>query len=164
MYAIRSYYVAVLLGIKVLWTIVEVVWLPTSGVDYQAENKSKSLYYRVNFTPTQGITTRTKPAGQVQGSIRDIKLVAVYSASQRAVVAIEHKGKTTVLATGDEINGFVLDGAGSNYATFLKDEEIYKIELQKQSASKSGTGSIMPSGEAAGSTDQTKPVGSYNFV
>jgi len=149
---------AVLLGIKILWTIVEVAWLPTSGIDYQVESKGRNLYYRVNFAPTQGVANIQKPV-QVQGSIRDIKLVAVYSASQRAVVAIEHKGKTTVLATGDEINGFVLDGAGSDYATFLKDEEVYKVELQKQSGTKSGTGSIMPRGKATVSTDQKKPVG-----
>lgn len=119
-----------LLVVKMVWFFVEVSWLPTMGVEHSEEKGGKALYYRVKLSPNGApAPTTTKRPVQTAGGIRDIKLLAIYNASDATVVTVEHKRKTTVLAKGEAINGFVLEGAGSNYATFSKDSKTYKINL-----------------------------------
>ena len=64
-------------------------------------------------------------------------------------MTVEHQNKTKVLAKGESINGFVLEGAGSNYATFSKNAKMYQINLI---VSTKGQGSIK---NAAPSTADT---------
>jgi general secretion pathway protein C len=119
-----------LLVVKSIWFFVELLWLPTIGVEHMEKKGGKALYYRVKLSPNEAPepTTTQKPV-QTEGSIKDIKLLAIYNASDITVVTVEHKRKTKVLAKGEEINGFVLEGAGSNYATFSKNAKMYKIYL-----------------------------------
>lgn len=118
-----------LLVIKMAWFAVEVLWLPTMGVDHSEERGAKALYYRVKLSPNDAAAPTTTRPVQMAGSIKDIKLLAVYNASDVTVVTVEYKGRTKVLAKGEEINGFVLEGAGNNYATFSKDAKTYQINL-----------------------------------
>ncbi len=120
--------------IKALWVMVEVLWLPASGVNHLEEKGNKALYYRVKLTPNEAPApeikkkeTRFKPAG----SIKDIKLLAIYNASDATVITIEHKSKTKVLAKGENINGFVLEGAGRDFARFSKHGKSYEVVLEK---------------------------------
>jgi len=144
-----------LLVVKAVWFFVEVLWLPTIGVDHTEEQGGKALYYRVKLSPNEApAPTTTKKPVQTAGSIKDIKLLAIYNASAVTVVTVEHKGKTKVLAKGEAINGFVLEGAGSNYATFSKEAKTYKITLiistKGDTSIKSATPSspvISPSGD-----------------
>ena len=120
----------VLLVIKVLWFIVAVLWLPTSGITHAEEKGGKALYYRVKLSPNKApAPTVRKKETQVAGSIKDIKLLAIYHASDVTVVTVEHKRKTKVLGRGDVINGFMLESAGHNYATFSKNGKMYKVPL-----------------------------------
>ena len=136
---------ALLLLVKIVWFVVQILWLPVSGVDQVAQNGAKPLYYRVKLTPNKAeaptiIKPTKKPVQQTSGSIKDIKLLAIYNASDITVVTIEHKSKTKVLSRGDEINGFVLVGAGNNFATFSKKSKTYKVMLLKsKTSSKSGS-------------------------
>ncbi len=118
-----------LLVVKMVWFVVAVLWLPTIGVEHVAEKGGKALYYRVKLSPNEAPAPTTKKAVQTAGSIKDIKLLAIYNASDVTVVTVEHKRKTTVLAKGEEINGFVLEGAGNTYATFSKNGKTYEINL-----------------------------------
>ena len=119
-----------LLVVKMVWFVVEVQWLPTIGVEHVAEKGGKALYYRVKLSPNEApAPTTTKKPVQTAGSIKDIKLLAIYNASDVTVVTVEHKRQTTVLSKGEAINGFVLEGAGNTYATFSKNGKTYKINL-----------------------------------
>ncbi len=123
-----------LLMLKLLWFIVEMVWLPSSGVEHVEEKRGKALYYRVKLTPNEApAPTKAKPAkpSKLQGSIKDIELLAVYNSSDVTVITVLYKNKTKVLSRGEEINGFVLEGAGSTFATFSKKSKSYKISLIK---------------------------------
>jgi len=123
-----------LLVIKTVWFVVEVLWLPAQGVDQVTKKGGKSLYYRVKLTPNKAAaptTTVKAPVKPTGGSIKEIKLLAIYNASDVTVVTVEHKAKTKVLSRGDEINGFTLEGAGSNFATFSKSAKTYKVMLYK---------------------------------
>ena len=130
-----------LLLIKLVWFLVEILWLPTSGMGHIEDKGSKSLYYRVKLSPNTAPAPNKKPV-QVVGSIKDIKLLAIYNASDVTVVTVEHKRKTKVLGKGDEVNGFVLEGASSNFATFTKEAKTYKINLFKSKKDSQGKGSI----------------------
>jgi len=147
-----------LLIIKTLWFVVEVLWLPTTGVDHEGKQGGKALYYRVKLTPNEvaAPTTTTKAPVQKSGSIKEIKLLALYHASDATVVTVEYKAKAKVLSRGDDINGFVLEGAGSNFATFSKQSKTYKVMLVKGKSSGNGGGAISP---AAKSPSGTKEAG-----
>jgi len=141
-----------LLIIKLLWFVVEVVWLPSTGVEHAEEKGGKALYYRVKLTPNEAPAptkpTSTRPT-KPQGSIKDIELLAIYNASDITVITVSYKNKTKVLSKGDEINGFVLEGAGSNFATFSKNAKTYQISLLK---SKKGDNSVSTTKSTASGT------------
>ena len=148
-----------LLVVKMLWFAVEVIWLPTTGVEYSEEKGPKALYYRVKLSPNEAFAPTATPTApiEVAGSIKDITLLAIYNASDSTVVTVEYKRKTKVLAKGEEINGFVLEGAGSNYATFSKDAKTYKVDLQIKTKGNSTINSITPS--SADTPSASKPEG-----
>ncbi len=123
-----------LLIIKLLWFVVELVWLPSSGVEHTEEKSSKALYYRAKLTPNEAPAPekqKTVHPVKSQGSIKDIELLAIYNSSDLTVITVLHKNKTKVLSRGDDINGFVLEGAGRNFATFSKKSKTYQISLIK---------------------------------
>jgi type II secretion system protein C len=141
-----------------IWFLVAVVWLPSSGVDHIEEGGQKALYYRVKLGPNDvsAPVTNKKPK-KAAGSIKDIKLLAIYNASDVTVVTVKHKNKTKVLAKGESINGFVLEGAGSNYATFSKNAKTYQVNLL---VSKKVEGSITKaSSDESGVTSEDKVEG-----
>ncbi len=137
----------VLLVVKILWLVVEINWLSSEGVDHEEKVGGKSLYYRVKLTPNDALVPKKaeKKVVKIAGSIKDIRLIAVYNASDNTVITIEYKRKTKILGRGDEINGFTLLGGGSNYATFTKEGKTYKVDLVKAKKSSSSQGSIRPS-------------------
>jgi len=132
-----------LLIVKTFWFVIEILWLPTTGVDHVSKKAGKALYYRVKLTPNKVAAPSIKPhVVQRRSSINDIKLLAIYNASDMTVVAVEYKAKTKVLSRGDKINGFVLEGAGSNFATFSKNAKSYKVMLLKGKST--GSGKVIP--------------------
>jgi len=120
----------VLLVVKMLWFAIELLWLPTAGVQQSEAKGPKALYYRVKLSPNEAPapTAQQKPSETV-GSIKDITLLAIYNAADTTVVTVEHKRKTKVLVKGEAINGFVLEGAGNDYATFSKNAKTYRVDL-----------------------------------
>lgn len=133
-----------LLMVKLLWFAVEVLWLPSYGVDHRDEKRGKALYYRVKLTPNEmPVPAKLKPSRSVgsHGNIKDIILLAIYNASDTTVITVSYKNKTKVLSRGDEINGYVLEGAGRNFATFSKQSRTFRINLVK---SREGKGEKYP--------------------
>lgn len=126
-------YFTLFLLVKLVWISISWIWLPTSGVEHVDQTGGKALYYRVKLTPNKisAPTNQIKQTIQNNGSINDIILLAIYNAVESSVITVRHKGKTKVLSRGDEINGFTLEGAGRNFATFTKSEKSYKVMLLK---------------------------------
>ena len=141
----------IFLLVKVLWTVVAINWLPTKDINHEEKVGGKSLYYRVKLTPNEAAVPSKKPDRPVQvaGSIKDIKLIAIYNASDTTVVTIEHKRKSKILGRGDSINGFTLEGGGSTYATFSKAGKTYRVDLSKSKRSTATKSSITPSSKAS---------------
>ena len=136
-----------LLILKLLWFVVQILWLTPVDIDEAEDQTSKSLYYRVKLTPNEAPAPQKvvdKSLRKIAGSIKEIILLAIYNASDIAVITVEYKHKSKVLATGDVINGFTLEGAGGNFAMFSKDGKNYKVMLAKKGKSSSSTSSITP--------------------
>ena len=118
--------------VKLLWFVAEMLWLSPTGKEHNDEVNSKSLYYRVKLTPNEAPPAPIKKQPvKIAKNIKDITLLAIYNSDDTTVITVEYKRKTKVLSTGDVINGFVLEGAGNNFATFSKDNKTYKIVLIK---------------------------------
>jgi len=132
----------ILLIAKLTWLSIGMLWLSSDGVDHEKKSRNKSLYYRVKLTPNEASAPVKVPVKAPVGSIRDIKLIAVYNASDTTVVTIEYKRKTKILGRGDTINGFVLEGGGSTYAIFTKDAKSYRVDLLKPKNSDASKSSI----------------------
>ncbi|KYJ86957.1 PDZ domain-containing protein [Sulfurovum riftiae] len=138
----------IVLVVKLIWLALEMTVLPSAGMNQAEELGEKSLYYRVNLSPNKPPAPKKVEKHAPMGSIKDIELLAVYNAEDTTVVTVMYKRKTKVLGRGEEINGFTLEGAGSNYATFSKNGKIYRVDLTKGKKG-SGRGSIRPSSKSA---------------
>ena len=137
----------ILLLVKIMWMVVQMLWLPSEGVEHKEKVGGKSLYYRVKLTPNDAVAPKPviDKTVQIAGSIKDITLVAVYNASDTTVVTITYKRQSKILGRGDVINGFTLIGGGSTYATFDKEGKTYQVNLQKAKRSSAANSSITPS-------------------
>jgi general secretion pathway protein C len=137
----------VLLLAKLLWVVVAHLWLSTYGVNHKAEVGGKGLYYRVKLStnkapPPPPPKVKPKKVVKIAGSIKDIKLKAIYNSENITVITITYKRKTKILGLGDVVNGFTLSGGGSKYAIFVKDSKNYKVELEESKKSKNIYNSI----------------------
>jgi len=143
--------------VKFLWFVVEMIWLSPTGIGHAEEVGNKSLYYRVKLTPNEAPAPVKKQPTKIAGSIKDIRLLAIYNSEDTTVITVEYKQKSKVLARGDEINGFILEGAGNNFATFSKDTKTYRIDLIKSKRSSSSRSSIK-------STSKVSPLSSKKSI
>ncbi len=150
----------VILVTKLIWLAVEMSVLPTAGVNQAEEVTGKSLYYRVDLSPNKAHVAKKVKKNAPAGSIKDIELLGIYNAADTTVVTVMHKHKTKVLARGEVINGFMLEGAGSNYATFSKNGKHYRVDLIKgKKGSGSGSIRIVTSTVSSGVVTATKVEG-----
>ncbi len=140
--------------VKLLWFTVELIWLSPTGIGHADEVENKSLYYRVKLTPNEAPAPVKKQPTKIAGSIKDITLLAIYNSEDITVITVEYKRKSKVLARGDKINGFVLEGAGSNFATFSKDAKTYRVNLVKSKRSTGASSSINSSSKTVSSTSK----------
>ena len=107
------------------------MFLPDVGEEFNPTVKSKALYYRVRLSNDAEVIApiiKERPKKQVH-SMRGIKLIALYNASDTLVITVEKNRKTSVLSKGDKIDGFRLKSAGSDYAIFTKNTKEFKLTL-----------------------------------
>ncbi len=83
-----------LLLIKLVWVAIEVKWLPAEGIDHQEKKSAKPLYYRIKLTTNKTAPLHKSTIRKPIESIKDIKLLAVYNASDTTVITVKYKGKT----------------------------------------------------------------------
>ena len=151
-----------LLILKLLWFVTQITLLSAIDLDQEEDHSSKSLYYRVKLTPNEAPAPQkiSPVVRKIAGSIKEITLLAIYNASDISVITVEYKHKSKVLSSGDVINGFTLEGAGSDYAMFSKNDKNYKVLLDKKSKMSGSVGIIksVPTIAKRKSTEK-KPLG-----
>jgi general secretion pathway protein C len=149
-----------IMAIKLVWIIVEMAFLPATGISQEEEIRGKPLYYRVSLSSDRVAPPKKKVKRLPVASIKDITLLAVYSAEDTTVVTVMHKHHTSVLSRGESINGFTLEGAGSNYATFSKNGKHYRIDLtEEKKGAGSGTIQVLPHSSSSKSKVSTEERG-----
>ena len=123
---------SIVVFVKLIWTAVSLTFLPTSGEEFASNSKGKALYFRVrlsNNSPIIAPVIKRVPIKAPVNSMRGIKLLALYNASDVVVVTVEKNRKTSVLSKGDKIDGFTLISAGIDYALFKKSGKEFKLTL-----------------------------------
>jgi general secretion pathway protein C len=125
---------------KIIWLVVSLLFLPKEGVEHEKITKLKPLYYRIKLA-RKPIYVKPKvikkaPPPPPVSSMRGIKLLGLYNASDIIVVTVKKGNKTKTLEKSedraDNIDGFVLTSAGRNYAIFRKNGKDFKLELTKK--------------------------------
>ena len=119
--------------IKLAWTAVSFMFLLNSGEEFTQKSGGKALYYRVRLSNKSAVIapiTKKVPVKVPVSSMKGIKLLALYNASETVVVTVEKNRKTSVLGKGDKIDGFTLISAGSDYAMFKKSSKEFKLTLE----------------------------------
>ena len=159
LFKIFSIMLVIFIVIKILWLVVGFTLLSSNGVHHKKKVGGKSLYYRVKLTPNEAPPPKVKPVKNIKvSSIKDITLQAVYNSSDTTVVTIGYKKKTKILGRGDKVNGFTLVGGGSNYATFSKNSEMYKVELANGKKSTTSSSSMKITKPSVTSASKKKKV------
>jgi len=128
------YLLSIMVMIKIIWTAVSLFLLPSHGEEYVKESKAKALYLKVKLSnPTAVIEPIVKQVVKtpISNSMRGIKLLALYNASDALVVTVEKANKTTVLSKGDEIDGFKLNSANLNHAIFTKGGKEFTLNISQ---------------------------------
>jgi len=125
---------SIIVLVKIVWIIIAFMFLPKSGEEHLVANKLKPLYYPIKLANSSPVIHQqapvvmptVKPVGTMQGYM----LLALYNASDKLVVTIAKSKKTKVLSRGEDMNGFVLKSAGSNYAIFTKGGKEFELLLK----------------------------------
>ncbi|SFV71797.1 General secretion pathway protein C [hydrothermal vent metagenome] len=125
------FFLSIVLLVKIAWTTISLMFLPSSGEEFNPKVKTKALYYRVRLSNNSAVIApiiKAKPK-RIVSSMRGIKLIALYNASDNIVITVEKNRKAVVLSKGDKIDGFVLKSAGADYAIFVKNGKEFKLTL-----------------------------------
>jgi general secretion pathway protein C len=120
--------IVIFVSVKLLWVLVESFMLPKSGINHKNDILSKNLYYHIKLVKQ----SYNKPKPIIKkpvASIKDIKLIALYTDSDIVVITIVYKNKTKILSKGGVVNGFKLIGGTNNYALFEKNNKRYRVDL-----------------------------------
>ena len=147
--------------VKLLWTAVSLFLLPSTGVEYQSENKTKKLYYRVRLTNESKVIAPIKivqPKNNKVSSMRGYKLLGLYNSTKTLVVTVEKGKKTDILSKGEKVDGFELISAGSNFAMFKKNSEEFKLTLENTKSNKSSSASTNTSRVPTIKTESTANI------
>ncbi len=115
--------------VKLLWFVTGLILLPSSGIDHKDKATLKALYYPISLSEHTRVPVLHGMPQRKGTSIKDMKLLAVYSDKAHAIVTVMYKGKTSIVAKGESVMGFILTGAGRDYALFQKKGKSYQLML-----------------------------------
>jgi len=119
--------------VKIGWTIIEFSILDGDDVEYHKPSDLKSLYYRPNFS-SEKVYKEVKDVSRIKSdTIHSIELVAIlYQPSTDPIITVSKNGKLTVMLVGNEIDGYILEGATPSEAFFIRDNKNYSISLNQE--------------------------------
>lgn len=129
---------SIMVGVKLLWLIISMLFLPTTGEELKQSAQAKKLYYRVRLSnPSKvNITSPKAPTKSVVTSMKGYKLLGLYHSDKKLVVTVSKGSKTSILSGGEKINGFELFTAGDDYVLFRKNGQEFKLSLENRKNSK----------------------------
>jgi len=139
---------AIVVLIKLLWVAVAYLYLPGGGVSVESGRVKGALHYRYRFASDVAppkVDTQVRKQVKKAPSIKDIRLVGIYSGAHNCIVTLLKKGKSYILANEEEIDGFILKRASAKEAYFVKEGKEYILRLfEEKQKDKSATGTVEP--------------------
>ncbi len=137
---------SIVVGVKLLWLIASMLFLPTAGEELKQSSEAKKLYLRVKLSnPSKvNISPPDKPKKSTVSSMKGYKLLGLYHSENKLVVTVSKGSKTSILSGGENINGFELFTAGRDYVLFKKNRQEFKLTLENRKNSKTIVASNRP--------------------
>ncbi len=140
---------SLLLFVLILFTLVKIAWvgieyfiLPKEGISINKSKIGETLYYRYNLASEDQLE-EIKPIAQKKHkksiAMRNMVLTAIYSQEERSVIVVKKGPKSYVLATGDNIDGFVLQYATAKSAYFKKSKKTYSLKMTNKKSKQSSS-------------------------
>ncbi|NOZ90630.1 MAG: hypothetical protein GXO60_05010 [Epsilonproteobacteria bacterium] len=131
-FTIFIYLLTIAVIAKLIWFIISLLFLPKNGIEHIETTKVKPLYYRIKLAnQSKKIKPTVIKTTPIVGTMRGIKLLALYNSKETLVVTVEKNNKTKVLSKGEDIDGFKLTSAGVDYAIFTKGNKEFKLMIDK---------------------------------
>ncbi len=127
---------SIVAGVKLLWLVVALLFLPTSGEEFKTSTAGKKLYYRVRLSNPSKVNVISPKKTNTVASMRGYKLLGIYNSGEKLVATVAKGQKTTVLCGGETVDGFQLISAGRDFVIFKKRSDEFKLSLENRKNSK----------------------------
>ncbi|KIM03011.1 MAG: hypothetical protein KN64_13310 [Sulfurovum sp. AS07-7] len=118
--------IVIALVAKLIWFVVALLWLKQDDVQTVVPSNTSALFYTIKFQNSQATQ-----------NISSIKLLGLYCSDETIVATIENSGKTEILSKGEEVNGYKLVSAGSDWIKLANgtNEMLLKLENAQETTS-----------------------------
>jgi general secretion pathway protein C len=148
---------ALMVGVKAVWFVVTLIFLPSQTQELQSKSDVKPLYYRFNLAKQERekINTQPVPITQPATPISALSLIGIYASHDIVIVTVQKGPKTHILSKGQNLDGFVLIDASRDEAFFEKEGKRYALKFtsKKPSTHSSITTASLPKGESKQAAD-----------
>lgn len=126
--------------VKLLWSIVDFIFLPSEGVNITQSNYKSSLY--TPFKLALSTAKRKAPVKKIKRGVnlRMLTLVGLYRDNKdpkKSIAIISKGGMPKVVSVGENIFGFELKDVKANFAILQKGDKEYSLELPKNKVDQS---------------------------
>jgi general secretion pathway protein C len=124
----------VILGfVKLVWVLVETVYLPTKGIEPPNTHVGKSLYqpYRLASNEALRPIKKKAPPKKKMNLLRDMKLLGVYQGPEHHIAVIAKGSKHFVVYEGEELLGYHVESVDERSVTLIRGVKSYRLELPK---------------------------------
>jgi len=131
----------VLAAVKLGWVLVDVLFLPSTGVEAPHTQAGKTLFlpYRLASNEALKHPVKSRPKASGRNLIREMKLRGLYQDEQRSIAVISKGNKSYLVSPGERVLGYQLDAVETDAALLSKGGKQFRLELisPKKSASRS---------------------------
>lgn len=120
--------------IKLGWSIIEAFFLPVSGVETGIRKRIGPLPRHLRLASDEALPkpVRPRPAA-ARGSIRDLKLQAVYQGPEHRLAVIKKGSRSFVIGRGESVLGYRLKEVGDRSIVLTRNGKKYRLEIRKPS-------------------------------
>lgn len=127
-----------LLGVKLGWVLIEVLWLPTQGVEHVAKSRISRLPSRYRLASDAPLPKPVTNKPLPKDTLREMTLLATYLEKGKALAVLRKKGKAGVFAVGEEIGGYRLERIIPSVVVLSRGSREYRLELSEKEGSSHG--------------------------
>ncbi|KIM10905.1 MAG: hypothetical protein KU38_06880 [Sulfurovum sp. FS08-3] len=123
---------ALMVGVKAVWFVATLIFLPSQTQELQSKSDVKPLYYRFNLAKQEGQKSTPvpiEPIKQPATPISALRLIGIYVSPNTVVVTVQKGPKSYVLSKGQNVDGFVLTNASRDEAFFEKEGKRYALKF-----------------------------------